>query len=126
MKIEVGKYYRTRDGRKVGPMERRATGNRFWSAATHLDGYGSFWCEDGAFYYGEEWPVDLVSEWHDEPTSPIRTRREIVPGRYGDVDVFDAHGGKANVSMASCPRTASELREAAHILNQISEVLEDE
>lgn len=66
--------------------------------------------------------------------SPIRTvtRREIVPGVYGKVEVekHDTHPTYLMVRVCDIRGTfrimnAEELREAAHILNQIAEVLED-
>lgn len=53
--------------------------------------------------------------------SPIRTvtRREIVPGVYGSVTVHN------DMSVTVGRLDADKAREAAHILNQIAEVLED-
>lgn len=58
---------------------------------------------------------------------PVRTvtRKEIVPGVYGKVDVSLYPDGSPCVSV-SFPRGAEQLREAAHILNQIAEALEDD
>ncbi len=57
--------------------------------------------------------------------SPVRTvtRREIVPGIYGAVDI--ATDGWLSVKFDEGDPTADTLREAAHILNQIAEALED-
>lgn len=64
MKLEVGKYYRTRGGRKAGPLkdfdgsfkgrveDDRVEGNRVWY-------------KNGSHYYGEM-SLDLISEWEDE------------------------------------------------------------
>ena len=54
--------------------------------------------------------------------SSIRTvtRREIVPGVYGPVCLYDDHS--ANVD---CLRDASTAREAARIFNEIADVLEE-
>jgi hypothetical protein len=64
MKIEAGKYYRTRDGQKVGPMNNTDNeGAKFYSIATGL------YFEDGTFGYGESIRcprLDLISEWTDE------------------------------------------------------------
>lgn len=55
--------------------------------------------------------------------SPIRsvTRREIVPGRYGIVTLWP----DGDVAVRCDKHSPSELREAAHIFNQIAEVLEE-
>lgn len=86
-----------------------------------VDTHGKF----GACYEKEE---DL------EHVGPIRTvtRREIIPGVYGRVHVGQTGGGKVVVSMGGFGMvmqqqsfTANELREAAHILNQLAEALDD-
>lgn len=61
--------------------------------------------------------------------SPIRTRREIVPGDYGMVKVGWTDGKDIFISInegeKQKPLNAEELREAAHLFNQIAEVLEE-
>lgn len=54
---------------------------------------------------------------------PIRTvtRKEIVSGRYGIVDVTDSK----RIIIDAHEYTADHLREAAHTLNQIAEALEE-
>lgn len=61
-------------------------------------------------------------EKHLEFVSPVRTvtRREIVPGEYGPVILYDDHS--ANVD---CLRDASTARSAARIFNEIADVLEE-
>lgn len=62
--IEAGKFYKTRDGRKVGPMEEWREG-----AFREAEGDGRFWHKDGEGQVranGE----DIVSEWVDEPVVP--------------------------------------------------------
>lgn len=61
--IETGKFYRTRNGRKVGPMKRYNDG---W--LNESDGHGRMWRDDGLRYY-EESRSDLIAEWVDEPAS---------------------------------------------------------
>lgn len=58
--------------------------------------------------------------------SPIRTRREIVPGVYGAVRVSCDYDGARQFELHKSKLNAEELREAAHTLNQIAEVLGDE
>lgn len=59
--------------------------------------------------------------------SPFRviTRREIIVGVHGYVEILDNPDAGLMFSLPSNNYTAEELREAAHILNQIAEVLED-
>lgn len=77
LQIEKGKFYRTRDGRKVGPMTRVADSATYsppWAWTNAPDGHlGSdehyLWRDDGTeawlLYYTES-PHDLIAEWVDE------------------------------------------------------------
>ena len=68
MKIEAGKYYRTRDGRKVGPMEDLEFSDGYpWRAGLPLPGY---WSDCGQRQRASEREAtDLIAEWTDEPES---------------------------------------------------------
>ena len=84
---------------------------------------------------------DLIAPAHPEqaPTSPIRTvtRKEIVPGVYGNVSVKQGAKGTVGVAIVGdvhadprvyighCYVTASELRAAASTLTEIADALED-
>jgi hypothetical protein len=63
--IEAGKYYRTRDGRKVGPIKN--LGDKVYP----------FWFEDETFtrlgetFKGRENPGDLIAEWQDKTPAHI-------------------------------------------------------
>lgn len=60
----------------------------------------------------------------DKP-SPVRMRREIAAGTYGPVTVErELYTGKVLVRTGPIA-SAEELREAAHIFDQIAEALED-
>jgi hypothetical protein len=66
--IEAGKYYRTRDGEVIGPMEFTGDppGADRWRAGLHGD--VSFWNDNGAHWAdGVERGTDLVAEWHPAP-----------------------------------------------------------
>lgn len=86
MRIEGGKYYRTRDGRKVGPMERFGFSGNF----RDTPGNGKYWSDSGVGVNVS----DIVAEWSRGPVRTV-TRKEIVPGVYGRVRVND--GGKAGM-----------------------------
>lgn len=62
MKLEVGKYYRTAEGEKVGPMLAWAGGENEY----HFDGDedGRLWWGDGTRRYGDSDGV-IVAEWVD-------------------------------------------------------------
>ena len=65
--IETGKFYRTRDGRKVGPMRWvRPRLGKF----CFVDETDAAWAVDGAFDIGgNPSERDLIAEWVDEPAS---------------------------------------------------------
>jgi len=119
MQIEVGKYYRTRDGQKVGPM----VANTFIDYP-FKDGSGLMsFTTDGHRFCADEHHTDLIAEWTEAPTSHVRTvtRKEIVPGVYGNVIVWN--DGSGDVSVMNM-RTATELRAAIATLTEIADALE--
>lgn len=70
IKLKVGEYYKTRDGRSVGPM--RKFDEDSFDSAGHIDcdELGGLWREDGLRYYKESrGATDIVSLWH-EPETP--------------------------------------------------------
>lgn len=69
MKIEEGKFYKTRDGRKVGPMMERSGIQMFSAPQSGSFGFGNFsWGYDGfANYSKAKSPDDLIAEWEGEP-----------------------------------------------------------
>lgn len=83
---------------------------------------GGLYMEDN-FGKAHSWNEESVNEKFEPVSSPIRTvtRREVVPGQYGIVYISSAN----EVWIAASKHTVEELREAAHILNQIAEVLEE-
>lgn len=65
--IETCKFYRTRDGRKVGPATAR-TGDLCGDGPWRLDGWN--YDNDGiCSNLGGRNPKDLIAEWVDEPAS---------------------------------------------------------
>jgi len=96
MELEVGKYCRTRAGRKAGPVYE--TGNCEFPFEAFVDGFGvQGYTAKGCWHsMGAEHSLDLIAEWVDEPAAPkpagpVRTitRKEIVPGVYGSVSVHE-------------------------------------
>lgn len=59
--IREGGYYRTRDGRKVGPILVWEDGEYY-----HVNGTGDLWREDGTEVMNDA--DDLIAEWQDEPS----------------------------------------------------------
>jgi hypothetical protein len=66
MKIEAGKYYKTRDGHKVGPMKPYLVDEKVW----HEKGDGRrFWIEDGTRWV-KDFYNDIIEEWQDDEPKP--------------------------------------------------------
>lgn len=64
LKLEVGKFYRSRDGLKVGPM--RSTNSLAWHKFT--DGHLSYGANGGCLSTGAPFDGDLIAEWSEAPT----------------------------------------------------------
>jgi len=138
MQIEAGKYYRTRDGQKVGPM----------MDCSHKDGFR--WCTeslDPPYYSDDGCPQPgtasrgyteepIVAEWTDEPAGPVRTRTvtEIVSGVYGRIEVYAYRDGTVGIrprlkngevaGESFAVLTAAELSAAAAVFVQLADALE--
>lgn len=73
MELKEGKFYRTRDGRKVGPMKLINASDQ-WKPCSVGDVTlsGMTWDGAGRRYYdmGREWPQDLIAEWSDDTPRP--------------------------------------------------------
>jgi len=142
LKIEPGKFYRTRDGRKKGPIlkgEQYPKGPWMWKTIEGDD--EDYYDVDGLSYKGMNLSKngghsDLISEWQDEePTGPVRTemRKIIVPGLYGRIHVIrtvDASEPMVRFIVddkTGTPSTfsASDLRESAKLFETLAEALEE-
>ena len=99
MKIREGRFYRTRDGQKVGPIERGTSSSeaRYWTAKSVLDGgFFSWWFKDGSFWPdGHEMRTannaanDIIAEW-SEPMG--LTERELCRECHGAISRTDTSG----------------------------------
>jgi len=132
MKLEVGKYYRTREGEKVGPMRHYPDDRSHpWRSDS-----GAAYADDGTRWEGANQPDSIIiAEWSDEPaapkpsaTGPVRTvtRKEIVPGVYGKIEVESRVGG-VRIEMQEqfyCDQNVAELRAAIATLTEIADALE--
>ena len=129
-----GRYGRTRDGRKVGPMVLDLTTRYYpdypWRCAPNdaPDIGVPFWTARGEYHRDErDHPLDLVAEWVDD--GPVRTvtRQEIVPGTYGRLRVGGVFGGVVAVGIGARNQylmlDADELDAAARVLAQLAEAL---
>lgn len=104
LKLEAGKYYRTRDGRKVGPMRHT---DEYWFGDVVDGPHGKAFLPDGN--HGNEFisnqpEFDLIAEWVDEPQENEPVTAATQPKfKVGDVVKFRddypgyARGQKATV-----------------------------
>ena len=123
MKIEIGKYYMNADGEKVGPM----VGTMFKWVMGEDDSaiYPFEWTNEGK---GSNGAPHLIAEWSEEPQqkSPIRTvtRKEIVPGVYGNIVITSSVNDFTMISMVDHPMTSGELTAAIATLTEIRDSLD--
>lgn len=71
LQLEEGKCYRSRDGRKFGPVRHRGRGLEFnfpWDIDEETD---ESWADSGAMWDGAESDGDLIAEWTDDPTDEV-------------------------------------------------------
>jgi hypothetical protein len=128
LKLETGKFYKTRDGQKVGPVIYRRECDDY-----AVDGFAgpygrAWWTENGIRGgVGDIHEGDIIAEWAE---SPVRTvtikRKELIEGEYGLVRL-DLHRGVRVVYIPpenGYQASASELRAAAATLTEIADALE--
>ena len=100
LRIEAGKFYRTRDGRKVGPMERSYMhDSQYPFSVDHAfdANEGKAWRKDGTFDpYSQPHPADLIAEW-SEPN---------LADEYGAPDSSATLGDILAAATAVAPATA--------------------
>lgn len=65
LQIEAGKYYRTRDGRKVGPMVCVIGPDYGFDTDDRQEG-GFRWYNDGRTCSAHKTPRDIIAEWRDD------------------------------------------------------------
>ena len=83
--VETGKFYRTRDGRKVGPMVAAQFVSGFYDGAALIT--SQRWEADGSFIAGFSSQLDLIAEWIDEPVAmpPASAQVDTLAEEYGPV-----------------------------------------
>lgn len=88
--------------------------------------YAPAWFPDGRFMPRPGHQNDLIAEWTDAPTGPVRTvtRKEIVPGVYGGLRVSMAHGAVFLSMDDEAEHDASDIRHLIATLTEIADALE--
>ena len=85
LQIEAGKYYRSRDGRKVGPMQESGVDEWPWIVEV---GDGRCWHNDGSEVAHTK-SGDLIAEWQEDQPAHIITHE----GRDYDLTALEAPFG---------------------------------
>ena len=129
--IEAGRFYRTEAGGKVGPTRRISySPHSPWPFACDFPD-----SKTGLLYVklngetqsgmGDHTTPNLIAEWTDAPTGPVRTvtRKEIVPGNYGAVALHRADDG-IDISVGLHSDDLSGIRAAIATLTEIADALE--
>jgi hypothetical protein len=75
MKIEAGKYYRTRDGQKVGPAERNDGIKIVWNIP--IDGRFLGYLRDGTLCINNP-DYEIISEWSDDLNTFIHSDGRVI------------------------------------------------
>ena len=123
LNLEVGKKYTDRTGNVRGPM--RLIKDPAWHKFT--DGKLS-WGEHGeALSTGTEFDNDLIALWQDAPTGPVRTvtRKEIVPGVYGGLEVGQSVNGMVFLAMPIANFGREQIETLIDNLGTVRDALED-
>lgn len=133
MKIEVGKSYRTVEGKKAEIDDHHPdVEDGFQFSGTVASG-SWWWNAEGESQFGGA--NTLVAEWTDAepvppcggevPTGPTRTvtRLEVVPGVYDGVQVGESDGKMVRVSLIDGVLTANELDAAAAVLTELAKAV---
>ncbi|NRF12458.1 hypothetical protein [Agrobacterium pusense] len=93
IKIEAGKFYRTRDGRKVGPIIANWCDNEhwpfLWPEQTMYYKPNGFSCPGSAHLHRDD--DDLIAEWIDEPVAKPSNDNAQPKFKVGDI-VTPSHG----------------------------------
>lgn len=129
MKIEVGKCYATRGGKKVGPITAIEPAKTYQEMGVVV-GNGGFpnrnrWWENGTASLRYESSEDLVAEWVE--STPVRevTRLDLNAGRYGVLQIGEYVNGGVPLSFVTKTHyDASDVRAAIETLMAILPVLE--
>lgn len=123
LKLEVGKSYKRRGGTLT-----RITKTTESVVYPYTDEEGFTYREDGVYWHSEnphKW--DIVEEVKTQVTtrSPVRTvtRKEVVPGVYGNVKAYINGAGKIG-AQATC-LDKDNIREAIATLTLIADALEN-
>lgn len=96
MQLEVGKYYLTRDGKKVGPMCQYEVCDNTFDVTDEDEHWGHSGLH-GEGVYGHKPGLDIIAEWQDETPAMtaiehLRKACELLLADGKDKAAFDVLG----------------------------------
>jgi len=117
LQIVAGRYYKTRDGRKVGPMTKWSDTEHPWEpvgGCKEFNEAGDLWRDDGTSDYSP----DIIAEWPAD--EPVAVAAPTAKFKVGDVVIADgdprdkgvitiARDGMYAVKWASPPNTGNRV-----------------
>lgn len=87
MKLEVGKSYRTRNGRKA-TVESIGSGDNALSVCAEVDGYLYRYTHGGSYLCGGKSDLDLIDDWRG-PNEHLEAKKEEPKGATISADTID-------------------------------------
>lgn len=94
--IGAGRYYKTRDGRKVGPMVKGSLDVQLYDEAKSVTSYG--WYPDGSFICGAMSTIDLIAEWVEPQAEPVDSSPQKLTSTDGDT-ILDVANGTLTIKL---------------------------
>lgn len=133
IEIREGGFYKTRDGRKAGPMCRFGVNDALVGVVDGDEHRRVFMIEGGVHDFGMT-NLDLIAEWVEGPVRTV-TRREVVEGVYSRIEVLKPESTReAQIRFATRIgsdkggtvhiMTSTELKAAAAVLLELAGALE--
>jgi hypothetical protein len=107
MRILTGKYYRTRDGQKMGPARRNPDtqeGDEYKWIVPNPDGDDFYYTDDGKYWTVGECDYDIIEEWTDQTIfDNVISAMGDKPYTSADAwrDIHTALGESVSVALAS-------------------------
>lgn len=100
LRIEAGKFYKMRDGRKVGPLSKYDIDS--WECK-NIEWAGLLWRNNGQRYYRDNPEGDLIAEWVDERVDAgggfkAGDRIRLISNPSGDSNIGDEYTAVARSS----------------------------
>lgn len=143
LKLEIGKYYQTRNGRIIGPAKKGWSADKFefdglWDHCHHAD--GTYWGDDPGLNIVKEVPAPTTTQdVFSEPGSAVTagavqtttktvTEKTIVEGRYGPdknliVGKLGTSGERVSLKLNNRFYDKADIAELVKLLNGIADAL---